>query len=709
MSEQNEGQLGTFGGVGVAGGVGSVPVASREGDAGSGVESKKETPLRRFRIGSERSHKVQRFFENIVIGAGELHPTDDWDRARNAYSGDDIKVMTNLWRSKVDTQASFLDSDPPKVRFHPPEFRSDDEVMKLRARLESGVYDYISREQGFLDSLHDMRHSADLTNVGFACLRPDYKKMLPELVFLDNEQVSVDAECGGKLANAGWVAYHEMTPPERLAELIDDIPLDVFREAATFKATKNDATGGSREKAQLVLDTETTMNRCKVWRIFARNEYALYDTDPAESSSDEPDRQPQFKRFDSLRSDEEPRRYLLLVEGMKDPVVDIDGWPAEYLLDSGEWPIFLLAYNEKPGTIYGFTDYIHEKPVLQAIEKATRNLVEKMSIQGLKLGGRTGGPEEKAVASWIEKTGVQYLPDALDAQGQPAVSVVDMGGLTQQDVTFFDKLIDIYDQVAMQPRAARGAETAEKTATATQIENERQAARNNDRLRKFEVIIGDIARVTMQMAHVMCKKMTVVRSSLGAVLDVAGGSALDATGMPLPDLDVVSEYEMTWDMAEQVLASPDTELVQLGVDAMVGVELAEGWNDWPDVVNSGMASLVLRGIWVNVERGSTQAHVRLQKAASFREVFATMIAPLAQTIGAPDAMVEAIDKVLGMMDLNEFTGIVNALKQSVAMAAQAQAEAQAAGMLPPEQGEPLPKTGTPPNPEKEGVTPYAGV
>jgi hypothetical protein len=620
--------------------------------------------FRRHTIGSKEAIRVQRFFESMVKTADVIQKPfrGEWDKARKAYEGDVEKnVLSNMWRSKVDTQAAYMDSDVPRVRFYPAEASAVGTDMETHAKCDEAVNAYIFREQHFRRELGYVRHSADLTGVGFCVVRPDQTKGMPELVHLENEQVAVDPDAKNRMERAAWVAYCEAMSPEQLKELYPDVPIRKF----------NEVSGRPAEMLADELDSKIDpmdsgyFNRCKVWRIYSRNQAAMYDAEPAYDKESQPEHAAKIERFKDNPLATEPRRYVLLVEGMDGPLIDMDGWPDEFLCDDDEWPVMRLCYTENCDNVYGVTDYRHERALVQGIEDVLQDMIEKCSIEGLKLGGSEATrSKQDEINTFLSKKGVQFLSGIVDELGKPLVSVLDFKGLSQQDLTLLDTLIAMYDQVAMQPRAARGAESPGKTATATQIENDRQAARATVRLRKFEELISSASRLTMQMAHVMMPQMTRIYGKYGPVALATNLPLVNDVGVAL-DLNEENEYDVAWDIADKLMREHDYELINIGVEAIAGLELAATWQDWPEQASPGYKSLVLRGVRVNVERGSTQRSARMQKVSMFREVFAEMILPVATATGDMKFTVEAIEKVLDMMDINEFDKLVSMLKTAV--------------------------------------------
>ena len=630
----------------------------------------------------ERRQTAYKFFSNLITGAAQRQPREEWKNARLSYEEEsDNAALVNMFRAKVDTQAAFLDSEPAVLRFTVPTAHMDSGLSESRRQCEQFVYDYIYDEMEFADVIDQFRHSADITNVGFVALRPNVEKWLPELIYLEPEQVAIDGNCGANIKDAGWVSYSQLASPDELHEFFPAVPLSTFLAAAATKGFRSAFADDNEAKAaRAELEgqhgSKGDLKQCRVWRMYARGSYALYDQAPDEQGKGVGELG-EAKRPDAefVMPEGEARRYLFLVEGMDVPLLDRMGWPREFLLDRGESPLTDLTYNLAHDSVYGFPDYRHEKGLLREIERVVKNLAAKHGIEGLKLGTSSSlTMSRETIIEFLEKEGIQVLPGIIGPDGKSMLAVVDIPGITTEDLTYLTTLIELYDQIAMQPRAARGNEDPDKKATATQIETDFATARSNRRLRRFENALAVIAKKTMQMAHVMIPTLT----------------ELSKEGEP--EL-VRAEYALV----EELVKEPGVKIVRLGAEALAGADAA-AWLEMPEGEDvGGFIALLLRSVRISVERGSTQRFVRLQKVAAFRQVFVEVLLPAVQALGATGALVESVKKMLGMMGLDEFESISKELEmaqeqaqmmQAAQVQAQALAQAQPGGA--PAAGGPTP-------------------
>ncbi len=698
--------------------------ATSENEATQTPAGRTHTPPTEGRSDDEaRRRQVCRFFLGLIHHVNSKQPTEEWAKSWERYEAEpNDPAMVNLWRPKVDTQAAFIDNEPPVIQFNPAMTHAGDPAEDAVARTESAVWEYLNRELGIMAIVQQMRHSADVCQVGVVCNMPDLVRNMPTIEYLDPTDVAVDEGAGCDLKNAGWVAYSQYAAPDELVKWYPKLDLSDLTRAAKEHGYEVKRGGETtdlemNERNRFSEDSGHSLKKCKFWRVFARGQYADYDKEPTPDREDEA-RKPGYAKRHGLV---DAKRFLVLVEGLDAPAVDMDEWPRELLLDSGEWPITILSYNAARDTIWGFPDYRHEKNLLVEIDRVAQNLSTRKGMEGLKLGGQVGAKHTKeTITAFLQGEGIQYLRDMLDSQGNPTVKPIDLDPIVSADIEYLQTLLQLYDQVAQQPRAARGDEDPDKTATATNVESELANARASHRLRLYEAVIVEVVRKTMQMAHVMLPQMTEVEADVIDVPDPDnpfGPPAIQVVDASTPPLPVVGAdgipqppqvrrevMNMSWVEAQAALQKPGVELVALGVDAIAGDELAANWVQVQDGAKGAM-TLVLRAIRVGIERGTTQRHVRMEKVKAFNEVLTNIITPLCQQLGTVDPMIEAAKKILSLLSLGEFESIVQALELANVQAQQMQAQQAAMGAV-DENGQPIqPPAGQPPQPAQQ---PFGG-
>jgi len=148
---------------------------------------------------------------------------------------------------------------------------------------------------------------------------------------------------------------------------------------------------------------------------------------------------------------------------------------------------------------------------------------------------------------------------------------------------------------------------------------------------------------------------------------------------------------LPWTVARERLREPGADLIYMGVDAMVGEEKAQHWDDEMPL------DLIRRSVKVTIERSSATRRENLEKVDVFAEkVWAVMLWPLVQQMMEVDptqAMkitASAVEKVVRMLDLDQYEDLIpdpEQLGQMFQQAQEAQAQAEAAA---PAAGQPQP-------------------
>jgi len=205
----------------------------------------------------------------------------------------------------------------------------------------------------------------------------------------------------------------------------------------------------------------------------------------------------------------------------------------------------------------------------------------------------------------------------------------------------------------------QGEETVGVTATAARIAEDAEAARMNARLHRFEKLIASSSAQVLAMAHRMLTRYsTVERKIVTLIPDPMTGEVSDQESYQLDDN---AGQGFPWDQTRQLVAD-GAEIIHLGVDAMIGAELASGWIDQEPL------EIIRRSVMVTVEHGSTQRRVRMERLDQFQQLYKEMIAPLAMAVGDYGSMLAAASKALSMADLSEFESVLPKLPEPTAPA-----------------------------------------
>ena len=599
-----------------------------------------------------------RFFLELVK-AGERWETKEFDEARDAYEGSGKPgeaYRINLWQTGVDTRISFLDEEPAKVTVVPQEGFANDELVIGRGQCETGVLKYLSDEQNDYQVIQDMLQSASITNMGWVVGCVDRRRMLPTIKFIENEQVVVDPDSGGRLRNANWVGYWEYVSPDMLLQDKEYQHLNPIKLRKSARLAPDDATGDftnterkRRDMAREVVGPK--MKKCKIYRLFLRNEMALYDDDP---EAENPENGPHLERFRDKHGMDEPRRYVEVIEGYTDDVVkDEPAWPAVFALDWDEWPFVPLIFREAHQKIGSYPDLRNEHKVLEYLEKAMMDANNVMALHtNMKLGTRQGFSKTAAeIKRDIESQGVAVIEGVVDAQGNPMIVPLNFGDLDDEHLQWISLCREIHEKISGIPQLKRGEqdEQDKMTATEAQIISDAAESRMAVRRRLFEDAQCQIRRMLLQMAHVLLKRYSSVQLPAPIpMMDELGNPIMGPDGQPQMR-DTVDG--LPWPEAEALVRQGGT-LITLGVDAMVGPELAVYWED--DIP----LDVIRRSTRVTVERGSTQKRTRLLQEKAFRETYVQLVQPLLVALGDIPKQIEAAKKSFELQGLQEFERVL---------------------------------------------------
>lgn len=595
---------------------------------------------------------------------GEIWPEKEWDDARQRYEGEEDpkrRPTTNRFSMGVDTSMAYLDEQPGKIVCQPEVgFKEDPQAMG-EARCDGVLLPQIYDRMGFRETLKRWGQGAGITGLAWLAYRMDLRRMLPDLMLVENEDVRVDGECKGDLRRAQWLAYLDPVTPEDLVRERPDLDLLKLKkaagsppESANAAGLQGEALGRRRDALKNVGDT---LKKCARWRIYCRGSVALYDVEPVVTDL------PHTERYRDRKGMNEPRRYVEVVEGYDGTIVDEPAWPEALALDFDEWPLERLAFKEAFRRVSGVSDYRHEQVVLDMYEDSVNGAAHwaiLMYYIRFALGPGCKLTDEELKAILRDKNRL-IVPGALDAAGNPAMKKLDLGTLEQAMLEWPEALKEIHSELRGEPRIKMADTDNDPTATATRIAADAASMRSDVRLGVWERGLEAVAWRVLMMAHANLRQF----STLEVAVQQEGPPGED--GLPTAVTLWQPKIDVPWPEAEMLLSQKDgagkatAELVALGVDALVGQAHAAAW------VNEQPMEVVRNRRTVSVEAGSTQKHQRQQRIATFIQTFTTFIAPVIQATGDWASWIEAARKVLSMQDLEEFESILPQAPPPMAM------------------------------------------
>ena len=639
------------------------------GEARSIAEAEEEKTDR-----SAQAKKLQEFYL-ALIDTGEEYPVAEWKRAWRQYAGtpeETDRPWVNLFRGQVDTLRSYLDQGWSAMRFLPAEGREEDPGVQGQAACDSAFMAYCRRELSLEDEAMRALLSCCVVNAGCVVRKWDLARMLPTVEAIRPEQVRWDPRCGGNPRRAGWQAYCKYISPETLHQETG-IPVQTLRDAARkTKAPREGQVEGETEvveQSQGKLDAEKrcrgVLDRCRVWSFFGRNEYALYDEPPEDSpgtssqaeqsilaedpeAAESEEGGPRLERFLDTQGLREPRRYLRIVEGLDDlgPVADEDDWPTELALDTDEWPVVWLSFNADGETVASFSDFRHVDRSNKAFENGLGEFDERLrlhlSVRWLL--SRSLGKNRDEVERALKNLDRVTIPDALDERGNPLVKQMDLSDFPPALIDALKMWREVTDLASMQNEIMRGGEGEFNTAFEARMSREASTVKVASRVRAYRAFVAEIHRAILAMAHVMMPRLTTVEMFLfdkdQKPIGLAVEDGEDGKGLP-------------WERVRELMRTmPGTEITELGVEAIVGPELAQHWAEKQPL------EIIRRDLRVTLDEGGTQKTARLEEGAVLKELASDVLLSLYERAQRPDLAVELMRRILVLAGVAEVDALV---------------------------------------------------
>jgi hypothetical protein len=636
-----------------------------------------------------------------IINSGEKYPVEEWDDAAERYGGyEDPPDREHLdsFRSQVDTQKSYLDQLEGNIRATPAAGMAIDEIVAKQAQCSEGLVQYAFRELALRRVCGRALLSSLMGSAGAAVDSYDERRALPIVKWINTRQVAWDKDSAGDITRGGWVAFYEWVSPDVLwAQSEGKLDLKKLRDAANKQPKTH--TGDVLKDAISGGPSEPLRRRCLLWRFFGRNEYALYSDRPADDPLPGDKGEAEWTRF---RTAKEPRRYLELVDGYDVPLADEPDWPREFALDFDQWPVHWLTFNEDLQHVAGFTDWRHVQRANDANENMARAITTnaKASLALKYLLRKNAGVTREDVEAFLKTNNpAQVLEGLVDDQGNPLLTPVQVEQFRQDLLEAAQFLQDKADGAAHIDEILRGMQ-GKTNQTATEIGARQEAAMTstNSRLRKYEEFEEDVARRWLEMAYATMPRASTIRVATleapappvtpmpgaegappvtEAAPPPAEGEAAPAAPevAPAEPVLVLTDQEgVPWSMVAQILtANPGSEITRLGVDAIVGEELAQFWPEGQPL------DVIRRNVRVYVEAGSTTRQARMEKVQILTELYTNLLLPLYQIVGRMDLAAQFVKIIVAKAGGDDATALVPDPQELLA-AQQAQAAAQAAAL-----------------------------
>ena len=629
------------------------------------------------------------FYLDVIL-SGEKYPIEEWNVAQERYAGfpeNEKREHLDAFRGQVNTLKSYLDQLEGTVRVSPAPGMARDENVQKEAECAQRLVQYAFRELGLRKVCGRALLAALMASAGAAVDSYDERRTMPAVRWIGAKQVAWDSNCQGDVLRAGWMAVYEFVSPEVLyAQSEGKLDLQKLRTAATKRPRTpfgdidhrpdEGGKGGALNK------------RCLLWRFFGRNEYAIYDQQPVPNAPDGKG-EADFSRF-KVAAGYEPRRYLELVDGYDEPLADEPDWPREFALDWDQWPIHWLTFNEDLEHVAGFTDWRHVQRANDANENLSRAISNNATASlDVKFLARKKLAASKETIEAFLKTGdpTSVLEGMVDDQGKPLLLPVQRDQFRADLLAAAQFLQDKSDGAARIDEILRGMQgKPNQTLGEVEIRHEASMTSTNDRMGRYEDFEQDVARRWLEMAYATMPRYSLV--SIAAVRKVPAQT--DESGREIApeqnELIYGEPQSVPWSAVAQILINnPGSEIKKLGVDAIVGEEIAQFWPEGVPL------DVIRRNVRVYVEAGSTTRQARFQQVQQLTSLYIQVLVPLYQAVGRMDLAAQFVKLIVSKMGDEDAANLLpdaqqilqaQQLQQQAALAA---AAGGAPGAVPPGQ------------------------
>ena len=629
--------------------------------------------------------RIYTYWMGAFKRAGKDMPVDHWEAANNRYSakgekgGEEYtdKPVVNDLRNHVEISRAYLDQRDPSFKVAVSNAYAGDDDAEGAAEAERKYIEYVWREQECQVAESQKLDSALLFNVGYTMPVFDLKKWMPDVRYLPTKDVRIDPDAGGLMTRASWMAYREDISIETLMADVPDITED---EIATIRKTNSSVLSEDEQKDVDDGDKELYLSVTR-WHVFARNDAAVRDftkEDPQEEIES-------VSLVDELKLKTE-RRYLQFVDGIPRPLKDKKKWPFE--LDHKEFPITRFSLNQVPESLYGFTDY-QQMQRMDTMADTMMAYIQKNAFHAAitkYLASKEADFTQADVDNFINNTERAVLLNMIDEAGKPLLTEVRVESANEALVKFYELFSDESKNASGDTELAieSVADYKEVTAIGVRADLERRQQRSSLRLsgpRGYEKSIQEDAVKMLEIAHQFVPKMSVIEMR-GVEPEETEPVTMDEAFSPeKPEFDPTASrlVELPWPQA-QLAMKAGGHLLKLGIDAIVGEELAQFW-----LTTDEMTMEAIRlSTRISIEPGSTRNLTQEQQAASMMELYTNVLFPtIYEPMGRFDLASKFLEKagelMPGLDNIEDFLPTADDVKQFQDQQAQAaQAEQQQA-------------------------------
>jgi len=644
------------------------------------------TPAEREKANKKRTYN---YWMSCIGRAKKQMPTKEWTAAEERYTakkkdknGQDIRPFVNDCRKLHESSMSFLDQQEPSFKVSPSEAFMSSEIAMKQAECDGAYLKAVWREQHCQKAQSRKLGSALLKNNGYTLHQFDVKKWMPFIKYVKPENALLDPDCDGLEENANWKGYFEPVSLEEFKSWHPDIGDDIIkalRENAGSVLTEEERTETADEDKPLY---QTVL----VYHIYARNAAAI-----RKIKDDAMAEVPEKRLAEELQL-ETPRRYLQFAEGYSAPIVDEDFWPFD--LDHDEFPLTHLQFNTAD-SLYGFTDYEQ----MQRLDLLSDDVIRDLGLASFwaavqKFIGKANlSVTRTAIEDFLNNTKTSFLEGLADSAGEPLIQPLERGRIDQAQMAVYTLVHDQSKEASGQSELLENADAQaykDVTALATRVIEANLHQRVNRRLGGpwgYEQSIAEDAIKMLEIAHQFVPQVSQVAMMADfPVEDEVGAPIFGEDGITPLTEQKEDVKDLPWDEALKAIAEGG-QLIKLGVDALVGPELAQFWSYKTPAVQWRLSTKV------TVEPGTTRSVTKEQQTAVMKQLYLEVFFPFYQMTGKIDLMrdfIEMIGRMGGVPNIDSKLPTVNELKQMMVMAAeQKAAEQQAQEQMGEAGGQPL--------------------
>lgn len=562
-----------------------------------------------------KDKKIYLYWMGRIGRAKKAQPKDKWEAVQNRYAvktrQDNERPFVNDCRKQHEAIMSFLDQQDASFKITPSEAFVNDIDAGKRAECDAAYLKRVWNEQKCQKVESRKLNDAVLRNNGFTLVQFDLKKWMPTLRYLPPTRVLIDSHCGGIEEEANWEGYWEDITFEQFRawhpELSDTEFIAIAKKAGSVLEEK--------ERDGLDEDDLNLYRTVRVYHIFARNSAAIREPEKTEEEI-----VPDKKLAEELQL-ETPRRYMQLVAGHHKLLVDEEAWPFD--LDHDEYPLSHLQFNQVSESLYGFTDYQQMERMDELGDDIMRDLglASFWAAVTKFLGSKTMPVDKNELNEFLNSAKTAYLPNMLDQDGKPKMLPVERGKINPGQMQLYELVEKATKEASTLSEVLSNADAQtfkDVTALAARISDENMHQRVNRRLGGpwgYEQSIAEDAIKMLEVAHQMVPKL----SAVSVMEQVPVNGLANEDGLPVTEEQEVVK-DLSWNEALAAIKNGGT-LIKLGVDAIVGAELAEYW---PYKMPSEQWRLNIK---VVVEPGTTRSVTRQQQAAVMKQLYLEMFFP----------------------------------------------------------------------------------